>query len=271
MKPVHQELDEKLVELSPTRLRARQGRAKVCQLAHSSAQVDAQKKILFRIGREPSPNIALGETIAQDRGQTACGPTRCTCLCRACLFLIAKPRPHGQLSFQYCESFESFSFNRLWHDPTQHFPIFSLLGWETVLYIINFPFLKNLGYFLQCGEQNPSNQPWLGGEFHVHPIKMYAVVLQSLCCFSTIISFKHLNISIFLGLPHLMIFIRTPPCDARGKVGVAVAAAQWSALGPQRHRYRHQCVCHCWLMDSFFHGNSHFGSLTVANFHVEKR
>jgi hypothetical protein len=35
------------------------------------------------------------------------------------------------------------------------------------------------------------------------------------CCnhcvvFSTIISYKHLNISIFLGLPHLKIFIRTP-------------------------------------------------------------
>jgi hypothetical protein len=43
MKPVNQELDEKLVLLSPTRLRARQGRAKVCQLAHSSAQVDAKK------------------------------------------------------------------------------------------------------------------------------------------------------------------------------------------------------------------------------------
>ena len=41
-KPVNQELDEKLVELSPTRLRARQGRAKVCKLAHSSAQVDAK-------------------------------------------------------------------------------------------------------------------------------------------------------------------------------------------------------------------------------------
>lgn len=120
-----------------------------------------QKKSCSESFREPSPNTALGETIAQDRGQTACGPTRSTCLCRACLFLIAKPRPHGHLSFQYCESFESFSFNRLWHDPTQHFPIFSLLGWETVLYIINFPFLKNLGYFLQCASKIPAtNHDW---------------------------------------------------------------------------------------------------------------
>ena len=37
--------------------------------------------------------------------------------------------------------------------------------------------------FLAMREQNPSNQPWLGGEIHVHPIKMYAVVLRSLCCF----------------------------------------------------------------------------------------
>ena len=40
--PVSQELDEKLVELSPTRLRARQGRAKARKLALFSAQVDKQ-------------------------------------------------------------------------------------------------------------------------------------------------------------------------------------------------------------------------------------